>query len=1559
MISASLGKHSVNVDVVSDSDDGGWMVFDITATGFGSGDMFLHWGVGKQHAEEWIVPVEIQARTTPTANRVPGALQTPFPPPDGQNSRKVRLEINVNAGLKGCQFVLHKKPNEWLKNGSRNFFLDFSKVADSRGFRELVTEATKANPAAKVSCYSSSGVEVAVLAASQGECCNVQAIVRSERDLVLQYGPAGDDRRWTSSTRLSLQNSGGDIYKGEIKIEAQNLNKYLMFVLHDPSVNQWLKDAGRDFSFELPRDICKTVTAKPPEPAQTFDPAPRLQRRASKLFSTFVEEIQMAEPDAKSSSWTVPGADGIEVVVLATAAETGCQAHLLVSAKTALVLQYGLAGQDRAWKFSKRVELVRAGTDKWEVSFEVPAHEMEKFLMFVLHDGAVNRWIKHGPHDFEFEMPRHEEWDRVQREAEAKSAEEARLVLAAKSQFLEGRRGRESKANISFTPFELQGDFGSLDVACISEGDTRAKVQIRAWLHPRLGECMLHFGVFERPQSRQWTSATKISAVEWPSDLRKVDDKACQITLRKMEGGIHGLDFSVTAHTEVDGNETIHEPDIGGLGFVLKTVSNNVWIKPTDGSDATVRFSSKGRWKGQWAQVADKIVEQETTWSSMSLKRRYENCLEFLDTWEKVSQGVQMRRLNSWTTLVHVDSSKAVWSRMPSMPLIEMSSSEENNEEFWSWIFVWQRLSFQQLLTWERNTCTQPRMLAATTNQITQRLAELWKSTPSCRLWIRWTLSTMGRGGSAGQQIRDEILVIMHAHGIKEIHGTYYEQWHQKLHNNTTPADIGICRAIIAYLKSGGDLGIYWKVLAEHDITKEHLHSYSRPITTEPFMVHTDIGRLVGDFERYLGILRSVHDALDLKLSIDHAKHCLSGHLQGKLYDLCNMGGTGFNSLDEGHRKFMRIAGARDDVLAILNNKGTDPGVIKQLLVIDYTLETQQSVLVQGMTNESRLPQLVDQLRALLTALVGHLPQEDELQALLADWNSFASNCASQRSEEAALLLKALADRISRVVGELSDKCQTMMGPKVAFLGEAADIPKKNIDVFVDEVLRGTSLMAVSLILQRVEPVLRDIAHLPPWQMISPVDKPIQGVFKLIDKMMGVQGEIFHTPTILLSGAVSGEEEVPDGVLGVLVRSAKEAPDILSHCAVRARNFGVLLATCFDPKISEKLASDFADKWVEVRCKPDGTLTIAEVERPTASTEDEKAKAEADAAKVAEAEVKMNLTNDLGCSWCVRPDEMTRSNVGSKSLNLALLRPKLPPGILTPQAVALPYGTMQKSLTDDCNKDVLPMLEKVLNRLQPSTSNEDAQVIFEEAQQLVESMRFPKALKEALSSAMKEVGDRDGEDRLAKLFKERDAWQAIKGVWSSLFALRPWVSLAKAGRSFHDLNMAVLVQELVEAKYAFVLHTVNPFTKDKEELYGEIVAGRGETLVGNFPGRALSFAVRRGGGEPRVLSYPSKSVALHTQHCLIFRSDSNGEDLEGFAGAGLFESVCAEEDKEGFQRLHRLGIVADANYRRDLLKRIAEVGWATEKAFDGAPQDIEGCVDVRERIFIVQSRPQV
>ena len=98
-------------------------------------------------------------------------------------------------------------------------------------------------------------------------------------------------------------------------------------------------------------------------------------------------------------------------------------------------------------------------------------------------------------------------------------------------------------------------------------------------------------------------------------------------------------------------------------------------------------------------------------------------------------------------------------------------------------------------------------------------------------------------------------------------------------------------------------------------------------------------------------------------------------------------------------------------------------------------------------------------------------------------------------------------------------------------------------------------------------------------------------------------------------------------------------------------------------------------------------------------------------------------------------------------------------------------------------------------------------------------------------------------------------------------------------------------------------------------MYIELVQGFGEALVGNLPGSALRAVVSKeallGNAQNaesslsleeavcqlpdhavRVCAYPSKSVTLKlpdvarpagsaTSHVIIFRSDSNGEDLEG------------------------------------------------------------------------------
>ena len=45
------------------------------------------------------------------------------------------------------------------------------------------------------------------------------------------------------------------------------------------------------------------------------------------------------------------------------------------------------------------------------------------------------------------------------------------------------------------------------------------------------------------------------------------------------------------------------------------------------------------------------------------------------------------------------------------------------------------------------------------------------------------------------------------------LQGGMMEEWHQKLHNNTSPDDVVICQALIDYIDSGLDITAYWATL--------------------------------------------------------------------------------------------------------------------------------------------------------------------------------------------------------------------------------------------------------------------------------------------------------------------------------------------------------------------------------------------------------------------------------------------------------------------------------------------------------------------------------------------------------------------------------------------------------------------------------------------------------------------------------------------------------------------------------------------------------------------------
>lgn len=180
-------------------------------------------------------------------------------------------------------------------------------------------------------------------------------------------------------------------------------------------------------------------------------------------------------------------------------------------------------------------------------------------------------------------------------------------------------------------------------------------------------------------------------------------------------------------------------------------------------------------------------------------------------------------------------------------------------------VAVWLRLSGLRLLRWNVNYNVKPREISAALDGLGDALVQAFEAgPPSARGLALLALASAGRGGEGalGQRIRDEILTIQHRSGAK---GGMLEQWHQKLHNNSSPDDVVICQALLAYIRSGLDLAQYWSTLNAAGVTAERLASYDRPVTHEPDFTEAQAAILEGDLAAYLDSLVAVHGGADLR----------------------------------------------------------------------------------------------------------------------------------------------------------------------------------------------------------------------------------------------------------------------------------------------------------------------------------------------------------------------------------------------------------------------------------------------------------------------------------------------------------------------------------------------------------------------------------------------------------------------------------------------------------------------------------------------------------------------
>ncbi|XP_065880881.1 alpha-glucan water dikinase 2 isoform X2 [Euphorbia lathyris] len=855
-------------------------------------------------------------------------------------------------------------------------------------------------------------------------------------------------------------------------------------------------------------------------------------------------------------------------------------------------------------------------------------------------------------------------------------------------------------------------------------------------------------------------------------------------------------------------------------------------------------------------------------------------------------------------------------------------------------ILVWLRFMACRHLTWNKNYNVKPREISEAQDKFTNLLQKIYSNQPNEREIVRLIMLCIGRGGQGdlGQKIRDEILLIQRNNNCKT---DMMEEWHQKLHNNSSPDDVIICEALLNYVRCGFKSDVYWQTLNAKGLTKEKLASYDRPIVSEPRFSPDAKEGLILDLTMYLKTLKAVHSGADLESAIENCLGLSSkednlylGNSTPKLRDHLNFVRAHVSDMNIGSL-MEKLVESRIELRPMLL---TCLGKAKDLLFLDLALDSAARTTMERGLKGLSFDQPLDAMLFISLVLENLCLSTVNNEGLIYCTKDCYRVCESYVPNDVqwALQAKAILDRLQLILADRSHEYQQKIQPSVNYLGNLLGIEKWVINIFTEELIRSGSGAILSSLINHFDPVLRKIANLGCWQVISPMEAC--GFVTSVHELITIQNKVYRKPTVVIANRVTGEEEIPDGVVAVLT---PDMPDILSHISIRARNSKVCFATCFDQNVLRNLKLK-EGKVVSIRLKS-MNLIISDISGTNQSL---------NSSGFTSISRTVNLKRKTFCGkYAISVEEFTAEMVGAKSCNVKFLRERVPSCIKIPLSVALPFGTFEAVLSEDINKGVANRISSHHKSVMGGDLTKLRAI-----QDDIQQMSAPSTLRYELKSKIRSSripwpGD-ESEERW------NHAWQAIKKVWASKWNERAYASCRKSNLNHDNLSMGVLIQEVIGGEYAFVIHTKNPISGDASEIYAEIVKGLGETLVGAYPGRAMSFITKKGNSKfPIVTSYPSKNIGLYSRQSVIFRSDSNGEDLEGHAGAGLYDSVLMDKEEKIVVDYSNDRMVVDKAFQIWLFGKLADVGKIVEGIY-GCPQDIEGVVKDGV-IYVVQARPQI
>ena len=651
------------------------------------------------------------------------------------------------------------------------------------------------------------------------------------------------------------------------------------------------------------------------------------------------------------------------------------------------------------------------------------------------------------------------------------------------------------------------------------------------------------------------------------------------------------------------------------------------------------------------------------------------------------------------------------------------------------------------------------------------------------------------------------------------------------------------------------------------------------------------------------------------------------------------------NNCNEVIKQIQRVTELRTILQQVIYFYLDNNTILREVLFLDLSLEVYVRQLVEKIIHiKIEYKSYIEEISYILKNIKISYCNFSEFNLCYEDWTKIVEKLTNDNSHEAALKVKSVISRLNRVLSSVIDYYNTYYDDKAKYFGEECKCDKFSVDLFSEELIRGSIFFALSMLLKKIEPIIRKKANLGDWLIISRgKENLVYGKLIHVKNLHEVQFHKYEQDTVLVCENVSGDEEVPINCVCLMIIKSENYPDVLAHVSVRARNLNIPFVVCFNENKADNILKNL-DKNIEVKLENQEVIISL--------SENTGKRGKSEKKNILPNKIKfIDDGNNKYKKIFLELNEFDEKNIGAKSKNTKKVYNKISncPWLKYPESFAIPFNVEEYFLSLEENKNIKEQINKLIQRVEKTDNENDIINILNQCKELTLKINFiNNSETEQLKERLLNFGVKD------KDFQK--AFKAIKSVWASKFNERVYISTKKIGMQLKKIKMSVLCQKIIPAEYAYVIHTKNPTNNNQDEVFAEVVVGMGETLVGAYEGQSFSFVYNKKKGNYEIKSFLNKGISLRNKG-FIFRSDSNMEDLEGFSGAGLFDSVPMVKDKKVEMMYYNDRIFKDKKFVENMIKKISKLGIEVEKMFN-EPQDIEG-VFYKEEFYIVQTRPQV